>query len=42
LAIASSLAVFFSKVIDFVLEDPASLTLEKLEVGLLGTGKDQL
>jgi len=29
-------------VIDFALEEPVGLTLEELEAGLLGAGKDQL
>ena len=47
---AGSLAVFFSKVVSFVLEEPtgltleehASLILEELGAGLLGVGKDRL
>jgi len=37
--LAGSLDVL-SEVVDFALDELADLTLEKLEVGLLGVGKD--
>jgi len=42
LAFTGSLAIFSSKIADFVLERPAGLTLEELETSLLGAGKDRL
>jgi len=40
LAFTGSLVVFFSKVVGFAIEEPAGLTLEELDVGLLWARKD--
>jgi len=42
LTYAGSLVVLLSEVAGFALEEPVGLTLEELEAGLLGAGKDRL
>jgi len=42
LTFASSLTIFFSKVVDFVLEKYVGLTLKELKAGLLGVENDPL
>jgi len=42
LTFTGSLAVFFSKVVGFALEEPIGLTLEELEASLLRAEKDWL
>jgi len=42
LTFPGSLTVLLSKVLGFALEEPIGLTIEELEVCLLGAGKDRV